>query len=85
MRIALAAVLLAAVALAATAPDTAVLADPAPAPTDRASLAAPDLISTDPVTSPAGPVELGDGQMDRVRAGGVRVASSPTTRESTLD
>ncbi len=73
----------AAVALVATA--SAVLADPAPAPTDRASLAAPDLISTDPVTSPAGPVELGDGQMDRVRAGGVRVASSPTTRESTLD
>ncbi len=85
MRIALAAVLLAAVALAATAPDTAVLADPAPAPTDRVSLAAPDPISTHPVTSPAGPVELGDGQMDEVRAGGSRIGTSSGSRESTGD
>ncbi len=83
MRPAIATVLLAAVALSATA--SAALANPA-APAPAAGRVGPAAAAFAPPTaSPAGPVELSDGQMDRVRAGGVRVASSPGSRESTLD
>jgi hypothetical protein len=72
------AILLATFALATTA--SAALADPAvPASVGRTAPVA----ASSAIAAPAGPVELSDGQMDGITAGGTRTASSSGSREST--
>ncbi len=80
MRTTVATALLAAAAAVTIA--SAALADPASAPVGRAAPAAAASI-VPAVAAPAGPVELTDGQMDGITAGGTRTASSSGSLVST--